>query len=231
MELETFTLVKERCLLSNLNIRTEMHGDEREPAIDLAFEFSGANNLLLKLHPSLRDTFYQADETRDLVNPDHKPHLRFPLMGPITWEMEIPRTLLRIHDAEDSSHDVILGGGKTNKFKLTLKEGGTVEFKFRCQFSHPDEDSTAKLMRVLNQVVPISLECADEEEKFDNFEQAELLTKEPMSAARAEAESLFSAPPTDMTLTPDDVVMAPDWTNPEPAPKAKRVSRKAAEVE
>lgn len=202
MSIETFSLVKERCLLSNLNIRTEMHGDERATACDLNFSFSSANNLLSKLHPDLRKTFYRADDTRDLVNPDHMPHLRFPLLGPQAYELEIPRTRLRVHDAEDATHDVVLGGGKTNKFKLILKQGGTVEWSFRCQFSKPDEDAIAKLMRVLNQVVPISLECADEEEKPDNFEQVEKLssTGQAASAARQQLESLFDKPATDMAI-------------------------------
>lgn len=229
MSIETFTLVRERCLLGNLNIRTEMHGDEREAAADLKFSFSSANNLLLKLHPDLRAAFYRANETRDLVNPDHMPHLKFPFMGPVSWDLEIPRTRLRVHDAEDAAHDVILGGGKTNKFKLTLKEGGTVEWEFRCQFSKPDEDAIAKLMRVLNQVVQISLECVDVEDEPDNFEQVEQLslTGTAPSAARLEAESLFSAPPTDLALAPtptDD----PDFDEVAPAAKPKRTSKAPA---
>lgn len=208
MAIETFTLTRERCLLVNLNIRTEMHGDDREAAADLKFSFSGANNLLLKLHPDLRAAFYRANDTRDLVNPDHMPHLRFPMLGALPWDLEIPRTRLRVHDAEDAQHDVVLGGGKTNKFKLTLKEGGTVEWEFRCQFSKPDEEAVAKLMRVLNQVVPITLECADEEEKPDNFDKVDLVTQAAHSPARIEAESLFDAPPTTLALAPDDVVDA-----------------------
>ncbi len=222
--LELFTLVKERCLLGNLNIRTEMHGDEREAACDLKFSFSSANNLLAKLHPDLRSAFYRANETRDLVNPDHMPHLRFPLLGPQSYDLEIPRTRLRVHDAEDAAHDVLLGGGKTNKFKVTMKEGGTVEWEFRCQFSKPDEDSIAKLMRVLNQVVPITLECADEEEKPDNFEQAEKITKQPHSEAREKAEGMFLPPPT-LDLAP-----APAEAPPAAAEKPKRVAKAAADA-
>lgn len=258
MVIDLFTLVRERCLLGNLNIRTEMHGDEREAAIDLKFSFSSANNLLLKLHADLRAAFYRADDTRDLVNPDHMPHLRFPLLGAQSYELEIPRTKLRVHDAEDASHDVVLGGGKTNKFKLTLKEGGTVDWEFRCQFSKPDEDSVAKLMRVLNQVVPISLECADVEEEPDNFQKVEQLslTGTAPSAARLEAESLFDKPTTTLKIgeiqdsegnkadvVADCVVAKPKRTTKTPAadaapapaedaPKAKRTSRKStAEVE
>jgi hypothetical protein len=205
MAIELFTLVRERCLLGNLNIRTEMHGDEREAAIDLKFSFSSANNLLSKLHADLRAAFYRPNDTRDLVNPDHMPHLKFPMLGAQSYELEIPRTRLRVHDAEDATHDVVLGGGKTNKFKLVLKEGGTVDWEFRCQFSKPDEDSVAKLMRVLNQVVPISLECADVEEEPDNFQKVEQLslTGTAPSAARLEAESLFDKPVTTLAIGTD----------------------------
>lgn len=210
MTQETFQLVKERCLLANLNVRTENHGDEKEPAIDLSFQFDSANNLLLKLHPELRSTFYVGADTRDLVDVDHMPHLRFPLLGPIAWDLELPSVVLRVHD-DGGAVDIVLGGGKANKFKLTMVEGGTVKWQFRCQFSQPDPDDVSYLMGALSRVVAISLESADEEEQPDNFEQAELLSQEPHSAARQEAESLFSAPPTDMTLTPDDVVNAPEW--------------------
>lgn len=199
--IDIFKLVKERCLMSSLNIRTEMHGDQRESAIDIAFEFDSANNLLLKLNPDLRATFYRQDDTKDLATPDHMPHLRFPLLGPVSWELEIPRTKLRVHDVDDESHDVVLGGGRTNKFKLTMKQGGTVNWKFRVQFSKPDEEQVARLMRVLNQKVPVSLECVDEEEKPDNFEKVEQLSLvHAPSEARRQLESLFDKPATDMTI-------------------------------
>ncbi len=253
MTIETFTLVRERCLLVNINLRAEMNGKESKPAVDLAFEFSGANNLLLKLNPALRAALYRADDTVDFVTADHMPHLNFPLMGPIPWELEIPRTRLQIHDVDNEKHDVVLLGGKTNKFKLTPLQGGTVKFQFRCQFSKPDEDSIAKLMRVMNQKVPVTLDCTDEEVKLDNFAQADLITKTPHSEAREKAESLFDKAPTTLKLTPvgetiegADVAPAilPDAkpkrvskTAEAPAadeaapPKAKRASRKANEIE
>lgn len=205
MAIETFTLNKERCLLANINLRGEKHGKESKPAVDLSFEFSSANNLLLKLHPQLRNAFYRGDDTKDMLNSDHMPHLRYPLLGAQTWELEIPRTLLRIHDVDNEKHDVVLSGGKTNKFQLTMMNGGTVKWKFRVQFSQPDEDSIAKLMRVMNQTVPVTLECADEETETDNFEKVEQmsLTGTGHSAARQEAESLFDKPPTTLALGDD----------------------------
>jgi hypothetical protein len=196
--IETFTLVKERLLLGNINIRTEMHGDERVSAVDIAFSFDSANNILSKLHPDLRATFYHAADTKDLADADHMPHLRFPLMQGVKWELEIPRTRLCFHDID--GRDIVLGGGRTNKFHLDMKEGGTVSWKFRCQFSEPEAEKIAGLMGVLNQKIPVSLECVDEEEEGDNFDQVEQLSasgKTP-SAARLAADDMFKAPPDKM---------------------------------
>lgn len=192
--LETFTLVKERCMLSNLNIRTEMHGDERQRAVDLQFDFSGSNHLLSKLHPDLRHMHYKAQETKDMISDDHTPVLRFPLMGPISWDLEIPRTRLQLH-GETPADDVVLGDGKTNKFKLTMLDGGTVKWHFRVQFSNPDDKAIAGLSRFLNDTVPVSLECRTvDEDEGDNFDKAEKLSQAPMSEARQKAEDLFAQP-------------------------------------
>lgn len=192
--IDTFQLVRERCLLSNLNIRTEMFGDEKKTAVDIQFDFSGANNLLAKLHPELRASLYKAQDTADMLNADHLPVLRYPLMGPISWDLEIPRTLLRLH-GEEGSPDVLLGGGKTNKFKLHPLDGGTVKWHFRCQFSKVSDADIAGLSRFLNDNVPVSLECKEAEEEPDNFEQVEQLSLAgPISEARQKAEDLFAKP-------------------------------------
>ena len=55
------------------------------------------------------------------------------------------------------------------------------------------------------------------------------MSQAPHSAAREEAESLFSAPP----LTPDDVVNAETWPDDaakEPTPKVMRFRKKAESV-
>lgn len=189
MSNETFTLNRDRCTLANLNLRAERHGDESEPAIDIKFEFDSANNLLSKLNQDLRVAFYRKDDNRDLIDGDHLPALRFPQMGSISWELEVPRTVLRIH--QDDVADIVLKGGKTNKFKLEFLEGGTVNWTFRCQFSKPDEHATARLMGFLNQPVIVSLHSEAEEVEGDLFEQAEQQAKEPMSEARQAAEKMF----------------------------------------
>lgn len=190
---EPFNLQKERCKLAHLNLRSELHGEESSPAIDLKFEFDSANNLLAKLHPQLRETYYRKDDNRELIESDHLPALKFPLLDPtIGWKLEVPRTLLRLHV---DGGDVVLGGGKTNNFKLTLKEGGTVSWSFRVQFSKPDPVAIAALSGLLQQVVPVTLECRDQDEEEgggDLFAQAEKQTQAPKSEARLQAEKMFS---------------------------------------
>lgn len=198
MAIEIFSLIKERCKLSHLNVRGELHGEETVPAIDLKFEFDSANNLLSKLHPDLRAAFYRQDDNRDLVGGDHLPTLKFPLLDPtIGWNIEVPRTLLRVHSDDG---DLVLAGGKTNNFKLTIKEGGTVNWKFRVQFSDPSKDVLAALSGLLQQIVPITLECrGEDDEKPDLFQQVEQQTQAPMSEARQKAETMFAqgTPPDD----------------------------------
>lgn len=206
-----FELVKEKLALGNVNVRLEKHGDENVNAYDLKFTGNFANAVLLKFDAKLRDLFYTVAAQSD-VEEDFYPQLRFPLLGPVTWDLEVPRTKLRLHDIDDDAHDLVLSDGKTNKFAFEMLEGGTVKLSFRVQFSELDEDDVAKLLRANGQTVPVSLECEPLEAKPDNYEQADLLTQEPHSAARAEAESLFSAPPTDMAISVDAGNPAGDQT-------------------
>lgn len=237
MSIETFQLVKERCLLVNMNLRAEMKGEEHQPGMDLAFEFSSANNLLLKLHPELRAAFYKSDDVQQSLDQDFMPNLRFPLMSPFSWELEIPRTLLRIHDPEGGNNDIVFGNGKTNKFHLSFLAGGTVKWKFRVQFSAPDTAASGRLMNLIQQQCTVSLACADEEEAQDNFEQAETITREPMSEARKEAEGMFGNAPVDGEVVDAEFIPTANHADDELAyalaavVKGKRTSKKMAEIE
>lgn len=193
-DIETFSLVKERCKFAHMNIRTERHGEEEKTAVDLKFEFTTANNLLSKLHTGLCEAFYKKDEKGDMLEDEQLRALRFPLMkNEMAWNLEIPRTLLRLHGANDAA-DIVMGGGKTNNFKLAMLEGGSVKWSFRVQYSEPDETAVAALSQVLSQTMHVSLECAEDEEQADLFQQVEQQTQEPPSDARLAAEKLFDAP-------------------------------------
>jgi len=195
--MQDFYLHKERALLAHLNTRTELHGDEEQPACDLKLELSLHNSVLNKLHAELREVFYTADKQMDLEQ-DHLVNLRFPQMSAFSWDTELPRAVLTIHD--DLDGDFIIQG-KANKFKLELLEGGTTKLQIRFQMGEIDPQDAATLFGMLRQTVSISLQAAAEEEKKDNFEQADLLSQEPMSEARAEAERAFKGAVT----SPDEI--------------------------
>lgn len=227
MSITTFELVNEKCMLAHVNVRTEMHGDERHRAYDLKFTKDFGNAVLKKFHPELLDTFYSASKQTD-IEADYKPDLRFGLMGAVAWDLEIPRTLLTIHDPD--GNDLVLGDGKTNKFKFEMLDGGTVKMSFRCQFPELEEDDVAKMLRALNETVPISLSCKAPEEQPDNFKQAELAGMTPPSEARLKAEEAFTAGTTggealkfpDEAGAVDALVIDTDKAAAESAPPAKK---------
>lgn len=206
--MQDFQLVKERALLAHLNTRTELHGDEEQPACDLKLELSLHNSVLNKLHPELREVFYTADKQQD-IEQDHLVNLRFPQMSAFKWDVELPRAVLTVHDELDG--DFVIQG-KANKFALELLEGGTTKLQIRFQMGEIDPQDAATLFGMLRQTVSISLAPAAEEEKPDNFAQADLLAQEPMSEARAEAERAFKGAVT----SPDEI---PTGLEPEPAPQ------------
>jgi hypothetical protein len=188
--IEPFSLVKEKFTLSSINTRGEKHGDERVPALDLKFTTNLSNSVLLKLHPGLRDALYVPDRQTD-IEADYGRKLRFPLIGTIPYDLEVPRVKLRVHDCDSEDNDVVLIDGRANKFKITPMEGGSVALAFRVQFSDYDTDALAALARVLQQTVPISLACEAAEEEPTIEEQVEQVTQKPKSAAWLAGEKLF----------------------------------------
>lgn len=226
--LEPFTLVKERFTLSSINARGEKHGDERVPALDLSFKSNLSNSVLLKLHPDLRDALYVRDRQTD-IEADYGRKLKFPLIGTIPYDLEVPRVKLRVHDCDSKQNDVILFDGTANKFKITPMEGGSVGIAFRVQFSDYDTDVLAALARVLMQTVPISLACEAEEEQGDNFDQVNKVTEAPKSAARLAAEDLFNQLPEDRSDT--DAVIAAVTGAAEAGEQAHDAGIAAAEAE
>jgi DNA segregation ATPase FtsK/SpoIIIE-like protein len=104
----------------------------------------------------------------DLINPDHAPKLRNPLMGPIKWNLEMPSVQFRIHHGEDDADDIVFSDAKASKFQFLCQEGGTVAVDFRIQVSEPDEEEVTKLLFMLNKSVNVSLtngvEAPDESE-------------------------------------------------------------------
>lgn len=148
-----FPLSQCKAWLSNVNARSELHGDERQPAGDLKFKVDVPNKFLEHFHPSLRALLFFNDiaQPKDLAeqglesNPDHLPHLRFPgLVVPLKWNDSQQGGTLTIHHGVGGRSDMVLEDIKVNAFSLFPKAGGTVEIEFRIQ-AKPDEKQWGKL--------------------------------------------------------------------------------------
>ena len=74
---EEFQLVEERVFFAHMNLRSEKHGDESEPALDVKFELTTSNSVLKKLNPALLGALYEKDRQGDIED-DFLRKLRFP---------------------------------------------------------------------------------------------------------------------------------------------------------
>lgn len=148
-----FALTERTVTLANFNPRVENNGpNDKKPAADLKIAFNVPNVELAALfHPDLKASLYTFDEQRggDLVDAAHKdedpsfaPHLRFPKLGPLKWELDIECAQVRI--AYGVKSEIALPDCKVNTFTLEPQDGGTVAATFRIQ-GHPDGKAAGRL--------------------------------------------------------------------------------------
>lgn len=206
-----FYLVRDRMSVK-VKLRTEKHGDEDVNAYDVMLYGSFPNAVLIKLDPELRPFLYTQEQS-DLVDGQTFNTVRFPQLGIFDWKLEMGRMSLTLHDEDDELESLTLTKREADKFHFELLPGGTVKLGLRVKVGVIDDENVLlKLLRASHQQLLVSLHQAEVEQAADNFEQAEQLSQAPHSAAREEAESLFSAPPPTVH-TPEEVVHAEDWTN------------------
>lgn len=198
-----FEIIKDRMEIA-VSKRTEKHGDDNVAAYDAKLTGDFPNAVLIKLDDRLRGVFYGPGQQGD-VEQDYFPELLFPLMGPVSWGLEMSRMELCLHDIDAQENDLVLSGKEIDKVKFSMKPGGTVTLSLRVILGQLDEEDLIKLLRVDNQTISISLTQAPIEEKKDNFEQAELITQEPVSDARKAAEKAFNPVG---AQSPEEVVLA-----------------------
>jgi hypothetical protein len=159
----------QKMLLANVNARSEVHGEEREPAGDLKLEAFLPNDVLVEFDPALRSLLYYFDESqqRDLVDEGKKgdanylPDLRLPkLVGPFRWDDEMLGATISLRVRGEKSR-VELADAKVNNFTIEVQEGGTVLLSFRVQ-AHPDERKFGKLCTLIQRDVEVTLIPAEE---------------------------------------------------------------------
>lgn len=159
---------KQRAKLANVNVRSEVKGEDREPAADLKVHIRAPNDILAHFHPSLKSLLYYFDDARpaDLADAAQRategyaPHRRMPsLTGPLNWDdgMENATVAIGVPGAKTVLE---LVGCKVNSIQITPLDGGTVDLVLRVQ-AHPDEKQFGKLCQLVQTEVEFTL-TADE---------------------------------------------------------------------
>lgn len=148
-------------LLANVNLRTELHGEDREPAADLKFEARVGNDVLAHFHPSLKSALYVRGADGDLADrgmPDALLVRRFgDQLGPLRWDLQIVGCVLTVHLGIDERSDVVLPDATADSFVLEMQEGGQVDITFRVR-AHPDAKQIAVLYEQQQERIGISLD-------------------------------------------------------------------------
>jgi hypothetical protein len=161
-EIQEFAPVK----MTNMNTRTEKHGVESVPAVDLNFSMDAMNSVLSNFDGGLLSALYHRVKTTDDAQAELEgvepitdlPNLRFPKLAPIKWDWKGMGYTLQIDYGLGAERCIELEGLEVGKIVLDCKEGGTVEVKFQVQCcSGLTEAIIGKLAMMNGQEVHISL--------------------------------------------------------------------------
>lgn len=161
-EIEDFASVK----LNSANFRSQLHGEEHVPAVDLGFTMDAPNTILSFFDGFLLSSLYYcsaASSGQTVIDGVAQvlPNLRFPkLSTPLKWEDSGKGYFLEIdYGLGPDESNIELDLCTVGEFRITPKEGGTVELKFRVQVSGSPltEKVCGKLASLIQQEVRITL--------------------------------------------------------------------------
>lgn len=133
-------------LVSNVNLRSENHGEEKVTGCDINVSFDANSKILDLFSKDLRKfTFEDGDE------------VRFPILGPLPVRSEYPGYKVNIKwgDLADTI-DMDLADVKVCKCKLDPKEGGTVGVALQMQ-CHPRKEAYGDLALLLQKEIRLTL--------------------------------------------------------------------------
>jgi hypothetical protein len=163
-----FSLKNAKAKLSNVNLRSELHGDKHVLATDLTIEATLSNDVLSEFHPSLKSAMYEkADDAQgELLNePGRLTALRFANLGqPLKWNAELKGYETVVHYGIGDESDIHMIECEVDSFKFECKDGGSVGIKFRV-IAHPSEEQVGKLSGMIQSEINMSLTPPEEQEE------------------------------------------------------------------
>lgn len=145
--------------VTSVTNRTELHGDERMPAVSIAVEIEAANTLLDIIDPKIREALYKAVEDQDNLPgiEQSTPVLRCNSFERHTLPTSHEGWTLSVDDGIDDTDPMTFGGVKVDKFSVEAKQGGTIVLRFRMGTSDVDADKLGKLAMHNGQSIWITL--------------------------------------------------------------------------
>lgn len=167
--------------LNSVNVRSEKHGPELVPAVDLKIVIDQSNDILDKFHPDLKASLYYKAQTDDEqeelegIEPvTNLPNLKFPkLDSPLKWDHSGSGYRLDIDYGLGDSSNLLMFGCEVNSIGLALKEGGTVEVSSRVQVANVEERILGKLAGLVQHEINIILTPPTVEEVGDVIKEME----------------------------------------------------------
>lgn len=162
------------CTVTNVNFRSELHGDEHIPAVDVAIKMTTSNDVLSMFDGSLKGMLYgRADKASRAAAPQGEldgvepisdmPKLRCTILEqPIRLAKEFVGYTLTIDRGLGGASNIVIDDCGVDKFKVDCKEGGSVELSFRVQSAKVDEALSGKLAVLIGSEVSILLEAPHE---------------------------------------------------------------------
>lgn len=177
-----FRLKQQDAKLKTVNSRPEKHGEDPVPASDIFFVIVTSNSMLDDINKDLRQIMFKKapKEDEDLADAamgdEFLRDIRCALM-PETYALIYQCAGYKLHISQGISgkEDINLIGCQLDKFKITPKQGGTVEIEFRV-VGHPTAEETGQLCFLQQRQVDITLTPPSAEEqaqmKIDEIKDA-----------------------------------------------------------
>jgi hypothetical protein len=183
-----------RVTVQNVNVRSELHGDEHVPAVDLSIKQTGPNTLLCEFHGAPRGMLYEkADKPskqqqaslEGVEQVSDLPVLRCAeIEQPIKLNSEFAGYTLTVDRGLGGASNIVLGDCSVDKFRADCKEGGSVELAYRVQAAKLDADTLGKLATLIGCEVTITLEPPKERQAAIDGTEGHPGAKKPKGKAQ-----------------------------------------------
>jgi len=152
-----FTLDKKPCTLVHVNPRSEIHGEDRELAMDLKIAVIMSHRQLDEFHPRLRDALYTKDggAQGNLLKDDPAVHPTFSKLEAIKWSEKFEGYKANVSTLYGSM-DMDIISAIVDKFLFVPKDGGSVALTFRIR-AQADGETIGALCEHIQQDILLSL--------------------------------------------------------------------------